>query len=117
MGAPVFAQSCPTVCNSMGGSLPGSSVHGILQVRILEWVTISYSRGSFRSKIIIGPLGEKPRLGDGFIQINRCQSVLIIRFCFVLFSSSSSFCFLQYPGDVKVKIPTALLILFNTDVA
>ena len=38
-------QSCPTLCNPVDCSLPGSSVHGILQVRILEWVAISSSRG------------------------------------------------------------------------
>ena len=35
-------QSCPTLCNPIDGSLPGSSVHGILQARTLEWVTCSY---------------------------------------------------------------------------
>ena len=40
------AQSCPTLCDSVDCSLPGSSVHGILQARILEWVAISFSRGS-----------------------------------------------------------------------
>ena len=40
------AQSCLTLCDPMDCSLPGSSVHGILQVRILEWVAISFSRGS-----------------------------------------------------------------------
>ena len=40
------AESCPTLCNSMGGSLSGSSVHGIFQVRVLEWVAISFSRGN-----------------------------------------------------------------------
>ena len=39
-------QSCPTLCDPMGYSLPGSSVHGTLQERILEWVAISFSRGS-----------------------------------------------------------------------
>ena len=39
-------QSCPTLCDPMDYSLPGFSVHGILQARILEWVTISFSRGS-----------------------------------------------------------------------
>ena len=34
------------LCNPMNCSLPGSSVHGILQARILEWVAISFSRGS-----------------------------------------------------------------------
>ena len=33
-------------CNPVDCSLPGSSVHGIFQARILEWVSISYSRGS-----------------------------------------------------------------------
>ena len=38
------AQSCPTLCDPMDCSLPGSSVHGILDP--MEWVTISFSRGS-----------------------------------------------------------------------
>ena len=38
-------QSCPTLCNSMDCSPPGSSVHGILQARTLEWVAIPFSRG------------------------------------------------------------------------
>ena len=40
-------QSCPTLCDPVDCSLPGFSIHGILQARILEWVTISFSRGSF----------------------------------------------------------------------
>ena len=40
------AQSCPTLCDPMDCSPPGSSVHGISQARILEWVAISYSRVS-----------------------------------------------------------------------
>ena len=36
---------CPILCNPMDCSPPGSSVHGILQARILEWVAISFSRG------------------------------------------------------------------------
>ena len=40
------AQSCPTLCDPMDCSLPGSSIQGILQARILEWVAISFSRGS-----------------------------------------------------------------------
>ena len=39
-------QSCLTLCEPMDYSLPGSSVHGILQARILEWVAIPLSRGS-----------------------------------------------------------------------
>ena len=42
----LVAQLCPTLRNPMDCSLPGSSVHGIFQVRILGWVTIPLSRGS-----------------------------------------------------------------------
>ena len=42
----LVAQSCPTHCHSMDCSPPGSFVHGIFQARILEWVAISFSRGS-----------------------------------------------------------------------
>jgi len=41
----LVAQSCPTLCDLMEGSPPGSSVHGISQARILEWVAISSFRG------------------------------------------------------------------------
>ena len=43
-------QSCLTLCIPHGVRSPGSSVHGILQARILEWVAIPSSRGSFQSR-------------------------------------------------------------------
>ena len=46
----LVAQSCLTLCNPMDCSPPGSSVHGIFQARILEWVGIPFSRGSSRSR-------------------------------------------------------------------
>ena len=36
-------QSCPTLCDSMDCSLPGSSVHGIFQAKVLEWGAIAFS--------------------------------------------------------------------------
>ena len=42
----LVAQSSPVLATPMDDSLPGSSVHGILQARILEWVVVSFSRGS-----------------------------------------------------------------------
>ena len=42
----LIAQSCPTLCDPMDCHPPGSSVHEIFQARILEWVAISFSRGS-----------------------------------------------------------------------
>ena len=49
------AQSCLTLGDPMDYSPPGSSVHGILQARILEWVAISFSRGS-------SPLRDRTRV-------------------------------------------------------
>ena len=56
LGTPGFAgesesgseitQSCPTLCDPMDCSLPGSSVHGIFQIIVLEWIAISFSKGS-----------------------------------------------------------------------
>ena len=45
-----FAQSCPNLCDPMDCSLPGSFVYGIPQARVLEWVAISFSRGSSQSR-------------------------------------------------------------------
>ena len=45
------AQLCPTLCDPMDCSLPGSSLHGILQAKILECVAISFSRGSSQPRI------------------------------------------------------------------
>ena len=44
------AQSCPTLCDPMDSSLPGSTVHGIFQARVLEWAAISFSRGSSQTR-------------------------------------------------------------------
>ena len=43
-------KSCPTLCDPMDCRPPGSSVHGVLQARMMEWVAISFSRGSFQPK-------------------------------------------------------------------
>ena len=40
------AQLCTTLCDPMDYGLPGSSVHGIFQARILEWVAVPFSRGA-----------------------------------------------------------------------
>ena len=42
----LIAQSCPTLCNPKDCSPPDSSVHGILQAKILQWVVIPFFRGS-----------------------------------------------------------------------
>ena len=68
-------KSCPTLCDPVDCNLPGSSVHGILQARTLEWVAISPSRGSSRPRDraqashIAGrfftTVSQKPLCGEG----------------------------------------------------
>ena len=53
------AQSCLTLCNPEDYGQPGSSVHGVLQARILDWVAISFCSGSSPPRI-------KPESGGGF---------------------------------------------------
>ena len=52
------AQSCPTLCNPMD-----YTAHGILQVRILEWVALPFSRGSSQPR----DQTQVPRIADGFL--------------------------------------------------
>ena len=56
------AESCLTLCSPMACGPPGSSVHGILQVGILQWVAISFSRGSSGSRV----KPASPALGGEF---------------------------------------------------
>ena len=51
-GERVSRSLCPTLCDPTGCSLPGSSVHGILQARILEWVAIPFSIWAFQVQVI-----------------------------------------------------------------
>ena len=61
------AQSCPTLCDPVDCKLPGSSIHGIFQARVLEWVAISFSqivsywRGKMHFLLILFPFTE-PRI-------------------------------------------------------
>ena len=52
----LVAQSCSTLCDPIDCCLPGSSVHGILQARILEWIAISFAMGTSPTQ------GWNPRL-------------------------------------------------------
>jgi len=60
------AQSCPTLCNPMDCSVPGSSIHGIFQARVLDWGAIAFSisiskdnlKGSFQNISFFLPLSS-----------------------------------------------------------
>ena len=62
----MLAKSCLTLCDPMDCSLPGSSVHGILQARILEWVAMPSSRGIFPTQ------GVNPHL----LWLLHCRQIL-----------------------------------------
>ena len=68
------AQLCPTLCDPIDCSLPGSSVHGIFQAKILEWVAISFSR-----------ISSQPRDWNWISRIvNRCFTIWATREPFIL---------------------------------
>ena len=48
----LVAQSCLTLCNPMDYSPPGSSIHGILEAGILEWIAMPFSRGIFPTQVL-----------------------------------------------------------------
>ena len=65
----LVCQSCPTLCDPMDCSPPGSFVHGILQARMLEWVAMPFSRRLWR-------LGRGPKMtGTRSLQRGRSPSL------------------------------------------
>ena len=57
-------ESCPTLSDPMDCSLPGSSIHGILQARILEWDAIAFSGIFTEPKLILLAPRQANKLGD-----------------------------------------------------
>ena len=55
------AQLCPTLSDPVDCSLPGSSVHGILQARVLEWVAIAFSIGDAKNRQVLEELYKKKK--------------------------------------------------------
>ena len=114
----MLTQSCPILCGPMDHSLPGSSIHGISQARILEWVAISLSRGSSQPRDrthicyvfcicrqILLPSGPKWRAAarecscELGIHSPKCPIPHILLFCLVIWCSwsiSSIFRLLHY---------------------
>ena len=80
------AQLCLTLCDPMGCSLPGLSIHGIFQARILEWVAISSSRGSSQPRDCTWVSHNVGRFftvwGIREAQaFNKCYQLLFLLFC------------------------------------
>ena len=74
----VCAQSSPTLCDSMDCSLPGSSIHGILQTRILEWVAMPSSRGSSWPFLIEPTTLVSPALTRRFLPLSHLGNRILM---------------------------------------
>ena len=72
-------QSCPILCDPMDCSPPGSSVHGLLQARILEWVALPFCRGIFPKPVNISLFYSFSRLAQG-----QCSSEVWATTCLFL---------------------------------
>ena len=99
----LVAQSCLTLCNSMDYSWIGSSVHGILQARILQWVAISFSGGYSRLRD-----GTRVFCIEGrffffflFCHLSHQGSPLYMYYLFFIHSCCRAFRLLSYPGYCK----------------
>ena len=73
-GKVLAAQSFLSLCDPMDCSLPGSSVHGILQTRILQWVARAFSRGSFLTQ----------RLNPGLLHCKQILYHLSHQGCYIM---------------------------------
>ena len=71
----LVAQSCPTLCDPLDCSPPGSSVHGILQARTVEWGAISFSRGSSQHRDQTWVLKEHKVFLKTFLQLAKRKSM------------------------------------------
>ena len=89
------AKSYPTLCNPMDYSLPGSSVHGILQARILEWVAMCSSRGSSQH----WQVGSLPLVPPGK-QSNESPAIKSLRPSKLELWKSSSFLSFLWEGEL-----------------
>ena len=97
-----MAQSCLTLCDPMDCSLSGSSVHGILQARILEWAAIPFSRGSSQSR----DRTQVSRIAGGCFTIwaTREDQYILLQYIHIL-SSKSEKAMAPYSSTLAWKIP------------
>ena len=110
----LVSKSCPTLCDAMDCSPAGSSVHGILQARILEWVSISFSRGSSQPRnwtwvsCIAGRFFTNWAMREAHIHTHTyiCKILFMLLLCFKL---STTF----YSSEDKVQNS---LLLFSHSV-
>ena len=84
-------QLCPTLCDPIVYSPPGSSVHGVLEARILDWVAMPSSSVSFRCRDWTH-ISMSPALADGFFTSHATWEALVWRYRPLLFLSGFLTC-------------------------
>ena len=101
-------QSCPTLQDSMDSSLPGSSIHGIVQPRVLEWVAIAFSGRGLESSQYPWDWGAAWDPHSFFLCLN---------FCAVDKHPSSLFIhsFIQPVGFRAIYVPRAVTAFFRKE--
>ena len=89
-------QSCPTLCNPIDGSPPGSPVPGILQAKTLEWVAISFSN-AWKWKVKVKSLSRVQLLVTSWIEAYQAEvsSILLPLFSFPSFHHNSDLLFVD----------------------
>ena len=87
----LVAQLCPTLCDPMDCSPPGSSVHGILQARILEWIAIQGGRETAGAMLLWGKsvsiVLRSPRFLSPVLARNKLCDIEQVTFIFLRLSS------------------------------
>ena len=107
----MLIQSCPTLCDPMDGSPPGSSVHGILQARILEWVAISFSKGSSQPRDWICLSLSSPALVGRFFTTSAPWEGLFRHCCLCCAESLSPVWLFSTLWTIAYKAPLSMGIL------
>ena len=101
-----FAQSCLTLCNPMDCSPLGSSLHGILQARILEWVAIPFSRGSSQPR----DLTCVSRITGRFFTVWATHSVTPVMASWLALANGMRWRYYPLPkGFTKVRLVKAMV--------
>ena len=109
-------QSCVTLCNPMDCSLPGSSVHGILQARILEWLAIPFSRGSSQPRNQTRVSCIAGRFFTIWATRDACHHLvygnnIITMLCYLCFPITLLLCFMASLFKHSINVPCSLGII------
>ena len=97
------AQSCPTLCDPMDCSPPGSAVHGIFQARILEWGATAFSRGSSRPRDRTH-VSMSPAPAGGFFTMSATWAICWEDYCFFKKPNTLSFSGFSLRFQVKLCV-------------